>query len=366
MPTLANVSSNNVTPVRRRFLTPSSVTPTRRLPTRRPAIVANANAYLADAMARTAGEDFPPIYIARDFDEDGDIRVPLRPYIRGVRDYALRSWITKPVGFTQGRIGSLELVPWPMENYERILPSELTNYRRTHNFNINCFCTDARTGQPQDAVFRVCLNYQAGQFVAICANGSSGCKFFAPLEKAFTYFGTPLRGYPLRDTPLPSHDFVEAIRSELAEEAEVRAQLIGPGPLPELPHRRHQRQQRPQPSASNADQSYPLLRARALGSGNRRASAPSAAQTAPSASTGPVRTARVIRRSSPFSQLERIQPNNYRENRDCISMFFELDQHGTGGISSIEFKRHIVVCTACGNFMTRHAQGSHLCSGQRS
>ncbi|KAF9008675.1 hypothetical protein BDZ89DRAFT_1144021 [Hymenopellis radicata] len=199
MPTLANVSSNNVTPVRCRFLTPSSVTPTRRLPTRHPAIVANANAYLANAMARTAGEDFPPIYIARDFDEDSDIRVPLRPYIRGVRDYALRGWITKPVG--------------PMENYERILSSELTNYRCTHNFNINCFCMDARTGQPQDAVFRICLNYQAGQFVTICANGSSGCKFFAPLEKAFTYFGTPLRGYPLRDTPLPSHDFVEAIRA---------------------------------------------------------------------------------------------------------------------------------------------------------
>ncbi|KAJ7676898.1 hypothetical protein DFH06DRAFT_1428792 [Mycena polygramma] len=281
------------------------------------------------AHAPTAQRTFPPIYrnLPHFTAQDPYGLLPLRRRIQVTRSCVLH-WCNR-----EKRLKAWE---WPVSDSVRVTPSDLSDYRRTHQFRFPCCLCSVHEMDPnhftEAVVFMVTSGPLSGEFVAACARGV--CRYWVLLERMYNKRTQPVGTYPLRDgSPAPTEPLYQGPEDDSLSTPSVA-------------------------SGSSASVSRLLLR--------RRDS---------SADTTPVRPPKRLRRnesssgttpavgSSPVNPF--IVPYATPEPRPLLTTPFaklmQLDASNNPGLTAAEFRSLFVCCSACKLYTTTSAFEDHTC-----
>ncbi|KAJ7122724.1 hypothetical protein C8R46DRAFT_1148235, partial [Mycena filopes] len=267
---------------------------------------------------------YPPIYknLPSNTARDPFGLLPFRRQIQATGRSCILHW--------SNRTKELVEWEWPVENGQRVVPSDLRAHRITHDFKFpNCLCSVHELDPEHSvecAVFMCTTGRLSGEYVGACAQNV--CKYFVFMERLYNKRSQAVRSYPRRgeSAPVPPEINYNDNNSEAT------------------------------PSGSSApSSSQPLRRARE-DSVESTPVRPFKRRNGGSSSTA-------VGNSSPINPfiVPAATPEPLPEPASYFAMLLQLDAHSNAGLTEVQFKKLFVRCSACKLYTTASAFDDHRC-----
>ncbi|KAJ7257623.1 hypothetical protein C8J57DRAFT_1234771 [Mycena rebaudengoi] len=234
----------------------------------------------------------------------------------------------------------------PVRDGQRVPPSELRDYRVTHEFRYpNCLCSVHELDPnhvTESAVFMVNSGRLGGQYVAACALGI--CKYWVFIERMYPKRSQPVHVYPLRGSSSPAPGEVvyegddDAFAASTPSVASVSSSASSSRPL-----------RRKREDSIKVEDVTPIrpFKRRIFGSD----AGSSSSVTMAAGSSSPI---------NPFI-VPYATPEPLPKLSSPFSMLMQLDASNNAGLTESQFRQLFVRCSSCKLFTTASAFEDHSC-----